>query len=97
VADRQISEQFVIGQGADFGVNLVGRNAFRERSVHQLHAEGSAMAAVTNGDIKAGVGTDEIGVHQCAHHFGVSGMAKLFKLLTVTLTADDGTGDVGIS
>jgi hypothetical protein len=55
------------------------------------------MAAVTNGDIKAGVGTDEIGVHQCAHHFGVSRMAKLFKLQTVTLTADDGTGDVGIS
>ena len=55
------------------------------------------MAAVTNGDIKARVRTDEIVVCQFVHHFGVSRMAKLFKLRTVTLTADDGTGDDGIS
>jgi hypothetical protein len=55
------------------------------------------MAAVTNGDIKARVRTDEIVVCQFVHNFSVSGLTELIKLLTVTLTADDGTGDVGIS
>ena len=55
------------------------------------------MAAVANGDIKARVGTDEIGVRQFVHHFRVSGLAKLVKLRTVTLTTDDRAGNVGVS
>jgi hypothetical protein len=54
------------------------------------------VASVTGGNVKARVGTDEVGVNKFFNHFRVSRALVIIINRSVTLTADHRTGNVGV-
>jgi hypothetical protein len=96
MADRHISHQLIVAEVVNVSVNLVPCLADGKFPIHLLNSEGSTVASVTGSNVKAGVGTDEVGVSKFLNHFGVSGTLIVVIGRSMTLTADHRTGNVGI-
>jgi hypothetical protein len=64
VGDRSVTQQLVITESSNVGIHLIARNPTSQFAVYQFNSEGGTVASITGSNVKARVGTDEVGVNK---------------------------------
>lgn len=95
MGDGEIRHQLLVGESTNGSVNVITGLTNRQFRIHQFHTERRAVATIASCHIQARVGTNEVRVNQFFHWFGVGRALVLLVGRSVTLTAHDGTGNVG--